>query len=99
MSNNCNVQEKNSETSQSLCNDFDSASSSFSLSKTRKTQRRTTKKKITKIVHTYCFIRMGKDGRHEHFYLQQVAESALKDSRSVKNLALRQLDEHSSRMV
>lgn len=99
MSNNPNEPSKNSETSQSLCNDFDSASSSFSLSKTRKTQRRNTKKKITKIVHTYCFVRMGKDGRHEHFYLQQVAESGLKDPRSVKNLAMRQLEEHSSRMV
>lgn len=99
MSNQSNVPNKNSETSQSLCIDCDSSSSNFSLSKTRKTQRRTNKKKITKIVHTYCFLRVGKDGRHEHFYLQQVAESGLKDTRSVKNLAMRQLDEHSSRIM
>jgi hypothetical protein len=43
-------------------NDEESSESDFSYSKTKKIQRRANKKKVTKIVHTYCFFHVRGDG-------------------------------------
>ena len=78
-----------SQQSQSI--DQESSHSDFSFSRTKKIYRRAKKNKPTKIVHTYCFLITTPEGKQETVYYQRLAESSLKDPRTIKNLALKQL--------
>lgn len=75
------------------------SSSDFSLAKSKKTQRRVHKKRITKMVHTCCVFYLAPDGTRSALYYQRTADSSSRDPVALRNAALRQAGEHNGRVV
>ena len=59
--------------------DLSQSSSEYSIRKNRKIHKKTTAKKNTKIVHTFCIRRKAPNGKKKWTYIQKYSETAVKD--------------------